>query len=841
MKFSVLVVGIDPLFQQLVIEACDDDHAEIEFCLYEKDAIQKIKNETPDILFFDARDPQNQGMNLLRSLPHAEQVLMDTVFLVDPQQILPAADYIGLGLTAVLKEPWLSLEIKLIVQNILHKKRLFLRPEAFHEGVDSLTESTDSVDMENSLGGEDSVVEDDSISDEFSGELSHFAITVDFYLFDRIDYFKKILPGSCQQSDGRILLKSLLSEDSIQLIDFAFGQKENLDFPLEFKWKDLQGHEQGYQVSFAYDGIRKILVGNPQPIGEIFIAMESRQAIDDLGSVSESESDMMIDDATRDEVLADSNSLASDVLTLVKELEPWAFPGDSFSLESYQKFVLNKNINDYSEKLRIFANKIHSLKGCCGFLIPDAKELCHHIENLLKPLTELHVVLTPQELGLFKQSVFQIQEELEHYPQISTKIDLPQWVQSIESMIEKSKKFIGTLQPAFVVFLEERSHDTGKVRKSRKEDYFSVSRSGYETLAQQVKTLFYYVSEQVSEEQQIHIGNLYNEFVDIHQRIKKIPIDLSRYERLIPSLGREYGKDIEWVSNTHHVLADNEFWNALHEILNHSLKNGVTHGIETPAERQSKGKTPQGKITVDITEDALHIFLKITDDGNGIDVERVAQKAIENGIRTSAQIAKMNRNEIINLIFEQGVSTAKIVDDNAGRGVGLNAVLETLHNLQGIIQTETVLGIGTTWIFQFPKSNVSLSCFLVSLGNDIFGIPEDYIDSFHEFDSSQMTTVNQHQGFRYENKAIPFLQTDVFFNGEVSADPEKLRRVLLLRHDQQQIGLIINDIIHHATLPIRPFPEEYHNTSAYLGLAIYGNMPVLVLSVAEVFRCSTVN
>ena len=273
----------------------------------------------------------------------------------------------------------------------------------------------------------------------------------------------------------------------------------------------------------------------------------------------------------------------------------------------------------------------------------------------------------------------------------------------------------------------------------------------------------------------------------------------------------------------------------MHEIFNHALKNAVIHGLETIEERRNMGKDITGKVTVDIREDALQIYVTISDDGKGLNIAKIKEKAIENQVVSQDKLSRMSDEEIYNLVFAQGVSTTESLDDNAGRGVGMNAVQEAMHRFQGVCQIESEAGKGTSWNFTFPKSNVSLPCFIVTIGDFNVAIPEDSVEAFHGYDTENITHINQKPAFRHHQEVIPLVDSrEVFDNRTILSEEGKIRRILVLKpKDEDKIGLVINDIIHYATLPILPLPEEYRQLSSYIGATLLGSEPVLVLNANQ--------
>jgi two-component system, chemotaxis family, sensor kinase CheA len=402
-------------------------------------------------------------------------------------------------------------------------------------------------------------------------------------------------------------------------------------------------------------------------------------------------------------------------------------------------------------------------------------------------------------------------------------------MENISQSLNKSQHFLDGQQDLFTQFIANRCVDHGEIRKHRVEEYLSVSLQGYEHLAEQTQELYYSLSESLADDRAIQASSLYNQFLQTHQEIKKVPMDLCRYERLIPSLAKEYGKETDLIVEDHQVKADQEFWNAIHEILNHVLKNAVIHGIESAEQREKAGKDPTGKITINLAEDALHILLSIKDDGQGIDSNLIAEKALANEVITKEQLEIMSKTEILNLLFVQGVSTAESLDDNAGRGVGMNAVEEAMHRFRGNCRIETEPGNGCCYHFSFAKNNVSLPCIIVAIEDVHIAIPEDNVESFINYKKESSIMVKQQPSYRYNGCAVPLIDIDKVFQLESGCGQQN--QLIVLKSPMGNSGLVIDDILHHAVMPILPLPKIYRETPIYLGITIFKDMPVQVVDV----------
>ncbi|MBT4643548.1 MAG: response regulator [Deltaproteobacteria bacterium] len=624
------------------------------------------------------------------------------------------------------------------------------------------------------------------------------------------------------------------------LFSFAFDQKEDIPFPVEIKLTDGEGISRGFSVRFKYNPSGPFQEGQLDPVSaKDQLDLVSQKMKSQNKTIADQKDTLqnavILDSEMQGSILKDAQNLSAEILDLTKSLAVFAFPGEGrFNLEEYGEFLFNRNLQVYSEDLRLLGNKIHGLKGSCGFLMPSAKELCHCMEDITRPLAENRLVLTESLSRLLKQFIFKIDEMLEQFqadPNSVIKVD--DWLEKIESALTQADSYINGQVGEFGRLINERSVDGGEIRQRKKEEYLSVSFEGYETLSEKVKELFYALSMSLNDEESLHANTLYNEFLSTHQQIKKVPLNLSRYERLIPKLAKDYGKEADFYFKDHQVKADLEFWNGIHEILNHVLKNAVIHGVETPAERIEKEKDSAGNISVELQEDAMHIRLTVSDDGRGIDTNKLAEKAVKEGFLDAGQPEQMTEDELLQLLFLQGVSTVDSLDDNAGRGVGMNAVQETILQLQGECQIANEPGIGCRYEFSFQKSNVSLPCVIVTIDDLSLAFSEDNVETFIDYNEQDIVTVKQKPSYRYNGSLVPLVNASESFGKNATRTGDMAASVMILRGRQTMKGLVINKILHHANLPILPLPKIYRKTPIYQGLTIFNKDPVQVINVEK--------
>ncbi|MBT6613984.1 MAG: response regulator [Deltaproteobacteria bacterium] len=650
---------------------------------------------------------------------------------------------------------------------------------------------------------------------------------------------RRYLPAINEKPEsGPDFLQYLVDPSASALFSFSFDQQEDIPFPVDIELIDDEGAEHHFSIHFSYNSegpwqegtLMPVSVGDQLDLVSKKMENQGKKIEDQKQALSNA---VIIDSEMQESILTDAQNLAAEILDLVKSLEVFAFPDEGgFNLEEYSEFLFNRNLQIYNENLRLLGNKIHGLKGSCGFLAQPAKELCHRMEDLTRPLAENRLVFTESLSGMIKQFIYKIEDMLEQFEaQPESQLSLDNWQEKIDSAIKKAGIFISDQAADLDRLIRNRSVDNGEIRHRKKDEYLSVSLDGYKQLAEKVQELFYTLSTSLNSEELMEAGAVYNDFLSTHQQIKKVPLNLSRYERLIPKLAKEYEKEADFCFKDHQVKADREFWNGIHEILNHVLKNAIIHGIEMPAERVEAEKDPAGRISVELTEDALHIRLTVSDDGRGINTRKLAVKAVEDGILQVGQPEQMTEADILELLFLQGVSTADGLDDNAGRGVGMNAVQEATQQLQGKCRIITEPGRGCTCEFSFQKNNVSLACIIVSIDDLNLAFPEDYVESFIDYSEADIVSVKQKNCYQHNGGLIPLVDTGNIFQKEATGDSHRAASVMIIKNGGARQGLIINQILHHANLPILPLPKIYRDTSLYQGITIFNKDPVQLINV----------
>ena len=222
------------------------------------------------------------------------------------------------------------------------------------------------------------------------------------------------------------------------------------------------------------------------------------------------------------------------------------------------------------------------------------------------------------------------------------------------------------------------------------------------------------------------LSSLTSDLQDAVMRARMQPIGrlFSNLPRLVRELASDVGKKIELVTAGSDTELDRQLIELIRDPLTHMIRNCADHGIETPQERRAAGKPEAGTIRVSAAHEAGHINIAISDDGRGLDVERIRAKALSLGLASEAQLARMTNDEVCSFIFAPGFSTARQVTSISGRGVGMDVVRENIESIGGTVALSTAMGRGTTFALKIPLTLAIAPALIIETAGHRFALPQ---------------------------------------------------------------------------------------------------------------------
>ncbi|MBG0833283.1 chemotaxis protein CheW [Planomonospora sp. ID67723] len=321
------------------------------------------------------------------------------------------------------------------------------------------------------------------------------------------------------------------------------------------------------------------------------------------------------------------------------------------------------------------------------------------------------------------------------------------------------------------------------------------------------------------------------------------PIDhiWSKLPRVVRDLSGSLGKQVKLAMEGKETELDRSLLEAVKDPLTHLVRNAVDHGIETTAERVAKGKTPHGTLTLRAAHEGGHVIVEIKDDGAGIDVERVAQTALDRGVVTRDQLARMESREIIALVFQPGFSTAKKVTNVSGRGVGMDVVKTNIEQIGGAVDVDSTFGVGTTWRLTIPLTLAIIQALTVECGAERYAIPQVGVDELVFVDGHSGQMIEHVSGapvYRLRGKLLPLVRLDETLGLPVRNSDRDVY-IAVLQADGRRFGLVVDRVLNTEEIVVKPLTGRMKDVGVYAGATIVGDGKVaLILDIPSLARRS---
>ncbi|WP_291580739.1 chemotaxis protein CheA [Clostridium sp. UBA6640] len=317
---------------------------------------------------------------------------------------------------------------------------------------------------------------------------------------------------------------------------------------------------------------------------------------------------------------------------------------------------------------------------------------------------------------------------------------------------------------------------------------------------------------------------------DLVMKIRMLPLDVvfNRFPRMIRDLALELNKEIELEILGQDTELDRTVIEEIGEPLIHLLRNAADHGIESPEERISSGKDPQGKIKLIAYSEGTKAVIKVEDDGKGLDVDKIKAKAERVGISTEG----MSDLDIKNLIFSQGFSTNEQVTDISGRGVGMDVVKTKISTLGGTVDAISELGKGTSFVIRLPLTLQIIQALLVKVGSETIAISLGYIDRVIEYRESLIKKTNNKEVIIYNDNVINLIRVNEKLGLEEQSYGKKY--IVMVKVGEKQVGLLVDSLLGQQEIVIKPFGKTLKSMKEYIGATILGDgLVTLILDVAS--------
>ena len=317
-------------------------------------------------------------------------------------------------------------------------------------------------------------------------------------------------------------------------------------------------------------------------------------------------------------------------------------------------------------------------------------------------------------------------------------------------------------------------------------------------------------------------------------KVRMVPIEsvVNKFPRMIRDLSRKLGKKMELYMTGEDTELDRTVVDQIGDPLQHLLRNSADHGLEDNATRVERGKPEVGSILLKAFQEGNNVIIEVGDDGNGIDVAAVRDKAVERGVITAEQAENMSQKEIINILFLPSFSMAKKITDISGRGVGLDVVKSNIEALGGDVEVRTQLGEGTTFIVRLPLTLAIIQALMVEIRDEKYAIALGSISNIESIPVNEIKYVQAQEVIHLRGAVIPLIRLDqVLDMEEKQEEPENLTVVIVKKGDSLA-GLVVDNLIGQQEIVIKSLGKYINNNKIISGATILGDGEVaLILDV----------
>ena len=319
------------------------------------------------------------------------------------------------------------------------------------------------------------------------------------------------------------------------------------------------------------------------------------------------------------------------------------------------------------------------------------------------------------------------------------------------------------------------------------------------------------------------------------QPIKKV---FGRFPRVVRDIARSLKKDIDLELRGEETDLDKNLVEALADPLVHLVRNAVDHGIEMPDVREAAGKPRQGKVVLSAAQEGDHILLTIADDGAGMNPETLRRKAVEKGMMDEDTAGRLTESECFSLIFSPGFSMKQEISDISGRGVGMDVVKTSISKLNGVIDIQSEVGVGTTLSIKVPLTLAIMPTLMVMLGEQIFAFPLVNVNEIFHLDLSKTNVVDGQQTIMVRNKALPlFYLSKWLTKGRTDGKKPEIEHVVIVNVGTQRVGFVVDVLLGQEEVVIKPLGALLQGTHGFAGATITGDGRIaLILDFPELMK-----
>lgn len=323
-------------------------------------------------------------------------------------------------------------------------------------------------------------------------------------------------------------------------------------------------------------------------------------------------------------------------------------------------------------------------------------------------------------------------------------------------------------------------------------------------------------------------------------KVRMVPVGqvFNRFPRMVRDLSRELNKEVNLIIQGEETELDRTVIDEIGDPLVHLLRNAIDHGIEKPGERQTNGKNPVGEIRLIARHEGNNVIIMVEDDGKGINADTIKRIAINKGLITQVEADKMEAIDAVRLVFLPGFSTAEVVTDVSGRGVGMDAVKNKIESLGGMVDVETKINEGSKFKIRLPLTLAIIQALLINVSEEIYAIPLGSIDSTINITQDDIKTIQSQEVILLRGQIIPIIRLANVLNVPNHSNNEQEELFVVIVHmGDHRAGIIVDGLIGQQEIVIKSLGKMLAGIKVMAGATILGNGQVaLILDIGALMQ-----
>lgn len=474
-----------------------------------------------------------------------------------------------------------------------------------------------------------------------------------------------------------------------------------------------------------------------------------------------------------------------------------------------------------SEQLNLIFRSAHTLKGMAGTMgYNQTKELCRNIENVFDKIRKKESELSQDLVSVLFKCIDTLQNMINDEQKI---IDLEHYVK----LLENPEKTTGDEETMLVTQLP-----TIRVKMS---DLDSLVNLVGELIISKMKLEKFVKNNDAAKSRQalMELNRLVSDLQYQSLKLRLVPIEtiFQRVGRVIRDTSNTLGKKIQLKMEGAKIELDRTVLDAITEPLLHILRNCVDHGIENPSEREKMGKSNEGLIHLTAYHAGEQIAIKVQDDGKGIDIEKLKEKALEKGLISKEKAEEMTDDQAIDLLGTPGLSTSDKVTDISGRGVGMDVVINRIKDVGGNIEIKTKKGEGTTMTLTLPLSVSIIGGLLVNISNEKYVLPLSSITTTLKIKNTEIKSVHGVEVIEFQEKIVPVIRVGKILEIDQYKSPESEETtIVIVEKNGKTYGLVVDSFERKQEVVIKKFNNTSESSHSFTNATILpdGNVALIL-------------